>query len=580
MINLFFYFTPQLIFHPYDDANFNYLVPISVFSVIFLIVRFFRVQTESYEELVNQKNARLAHDKAIMERQATELKQLDAEKTEFFTNVSHELRTPLTLISGLTETVLEEKGHLNARSESHLFKIGQQAQKLTLMINEILSLAKVGKADYKLLRSPVRLHQFVSKHIDIFQVMAQKSGVNLLYDIHPKNLALMLDENKFDAVFSNLISNAIKYSPTGGDILIEATENKDEIIISISDQGLGIAQQEIDKVFDRFTSTAELHHVSGTGIGLTLVKYLIQLHGGSISAQNNKDKGAKFTIHLPIKWKVDWTGDQPYQRGKELGLPEPHHDIAQILLVEDNADMNLFISDILSSYGYGVIVTSGGLQAMEVLESQKIDLILTDFMMPEMDGYELAKKIKASRKHENTPIIFLTAKSDESERLKVLRLGVNDYILKPFNKQELLVRIENLLNQVKARNEYVSSLENEDLPDSSDQVLIKKLEESIIQDISLPELKVTDIADSLSMTERSLYRKVKAITGLTPKEYMNEIRMQYARKLLENQSYPTLKETAFAIGIRTTNYFCKSYELRFGKHPTEYLHKAENNTST
>lgn len=219
--------------------------------------------------------------------------------------------------------------------------------------------------------------------------------------------------------------------------------------------------------------------------------------------------------------------------------------------------------------GYTVYQTIGAFEALEILKQTKIDLIITDYMMPGMNGYNFSKKLKYNILYQSIPIIFVTAKNDFNDKIKVLELGINDYISKPFNKKELLIRINNLFNKNDSKHQFISCLPSNE-KDSSDANFMKQINTLIENKITQKKLTLIDISTELNITERTLHRKVKALTGLTPLEYINELKLQYAYTLLENKTYPTLKQVAYDIGIDTVHYFCKMFEKRFGKHPSEF----------
>lgn len=570
-INLILYFTPQLIYHPYRDENFNYMVPITVFTVTFFLVRFFRLQVESYESILTKLNKKLLNDKLLIESHANQLELLDIEKTTFFTNVSHEFKTPLTLIVGWSKEILENPNREDNNNIINLIK--NNANKLAYMVNDILELAKTGNANYSILRSPVLIKKFLNKHLEIFNFYAKKNNIEIVLDISPDDLILYIDENKFDQVYNNLIFNAIKFSPNGGIITLKAHLKVNFIELIVQDQGLGINQDNLNAIFDRFFSSESSNNIKGTGIGLNYTKELIELHEGTIRGELAKPTGLAIIIELPLSNSLNEAvvNDEifittPYTSYKNKNnIKKNKH----ILLVEDNEDMNYYISQILEQDDYTVYHTIGAFEALEILKQTKIDLIITDYMMPGMDGYNFCKKLKSNISYQSIPIIFVTAKNDFNDKIKVLELGINDYISKPFNKKELLIRINNLFNRNVSKHQFISCLPSNE-KDSSDANFMKQINTLIENKITQKKLTLIDISTELNITERTLHRKVKALTGLTPLEYINELKLQYAYTLLENKTYPTLKQVAYDIGIDTVHYFCKMFEKRFGKHPSEF----------
>ncbi|MEY4135556.1 MAG: hypothetical protein RL386_1906, partial [Bacteroidota bacterium] len=401
----------------------------------------------------------------------------------------------------------------------------------------------------------------------------------------PHDLTLLLDQKKWEKIINNLLSNAIKFTPEGGLIEIRVSSEGEKLKIIVSDTGTGIAPEDLPFIFDRYfqsKSPGKTVH-GGAGIGLAICKEYARLFNGTLDVQSTLGTGSSFILTFPPKYiaiehPVQEQQGQPVSDDPLTNLPSEQPEqspgaTAVILLVEDDRDLSQFIQDILETHHYQVLSANNGQSALKLLESHDVNLILSDVMMPEMDGFQLLEKVKAE--FPSLPFILLTALTETQERLRALRLGVDDYLTKPFIEEELLVRLNKLLDRSEAKLQFAA--ENEENPTensieviSFDQKWLSQLEEVVNEYLGDPNFSILRLADKMNASERTIHYKIKAYTGLTPNQYITEARLHKARQLLEAKAYPTVSEVCYAVGFKTTQYFARIMKERFGKSPSDF----------
>lgn len=395
-----------------------------------------------------------------------ELRQLNTIKSRFFANISHELKTPLTLIKAPIEQLLDHgEGHLNNKLRSTLNTVKSNTVHLQSLIEEILDLTKLESGKMQIHPIPTYLYESLEYWLYSFRNQALIKDIELTFNYRPdKSLNLMIDDKMFGKVIQNLLSNALKYTQVGGAVDLEADYNKGNLLVKVSDTGVGISSQDLPYVFDRyFQSTHGKKAEGGTGIGLALVKELVDFHGGEVAVASTFGEGATFTIRLPLELSSDRQeatqkpkpeeNTQQVIRNMESTVSEYVHkfdlDKPKLMLVEDHIEMRAFLRELLSSY-FTIIEAENGEVALTKLTRTPVDLIITDMMMPTMDGLELLEEVKSQSSQRFTSVIMLTARNDEEGRLNALTLGIDDYITKPFNHAELIARVRNILeNRIK-----------------------------------------------------------------------------------------------------------------------------------
>ena len=546
-----------------------------------LIVLGFLSQVRAKKKLVRQKK--------IIEGQAAELQQLDQLKSRFFANVSHELRTPLTLILGPLGTIL--KRNTASSSDYPLLRLMQQnGQSLLKLINEILDLSKLESSTLILKEEAVELYSFLHHLVSQFESHAQQEGVQLIFQFEAdKHLQALLDKAKFEKVVNNLLSNAIKFTPNGGQVQCVMQDQGQSLLFRVTDTGKGIHPNDLPYVFDRFyqSKQPDTPIQGGTGIGLALCREFAQLFKGEIWVESEWKKGSNFFFKFPKK--------------EVMGVPEPFQLLEQstavnskletiappgslkgaptILLVEDNSSLRQYIQLVLQDQ-FNLILAENGEVALERLNGggQTVDLILSDVMMPVMDGFQLLECLKGNDQFRHIPVIMLTARAALGDKLKALRIGVDDYMLKPFQTEELIARVSNLLKNSKARlllHQAVVVEEEEEFDEpvlsKADLEWLEKLEELVKEQIDDTQFNLSRLSGQLFISERQLHRRIKNLTGLTPNKYIREIKLQKARTLLEERACSTVSEVSYAVGFNKSDYFSKVFQERFGKLPSSYL---------
>jgi signal transduction histidine kinase/DNA-binding response OmpR family regulator len=556
-----------------------------------------RLEKSHLEREVDERTRQIRTDKDLIEQQAEELQRANQMQSRFFTNISHELRTPVTLIGTPIEQILEKDGaSLSPGTIRSLGLVRNNTQKLNALVEEILELSKLEAGEAKLKHSPVALHQFIRQLFAAFE--SQAALKNIDYSFHsdvPPELYFSLDRGRLAKVVNNLLSNALKFTPDKGRVSLQLRISGREspgddspcaISVSVQDTGRGIPAEDIPHIFDRYfqTKRSSLPTEGGTGIGLALSKELAQLMGGDLKVQSEWGAGSTFTLLIPDVDRAAGSLRPPgiaseVQPVADPSLPpETNSGRRRILVVEDNTDMQDLLHSLLEEH-YECRFANNGAEAWELLqqeqEAEVIQLIVSDIMMPKMDGYTLLERIKATPHLQTIPIIMLTARTAEQDKLRALRMGVDDYLGKPFSGKELLVRSENLIRRYQMRRQYQLEEPEEETtpsPPSASQLWLQELEREILEAIDKQiDLNVIYLTLQMNISDRQLLRRLKSLTGLTTNQYIQEVKLQHARRLFEDQAFFTIAEVAYASGFNTPVYFSKVYENRFGKRPADYF---------
>lgn len=520
----------------------------------------------SQQELLRKK---ADIDLKAKEREAAQLKELDELKTQFFTNVSHELRTPLTLITGPLEEALKK----NEFANNEIQLAYSNSKRLLSITNEILDLSKLESGKYKVNLKSVNLYKTIQRFASAFDSFAESKGVKLeISNRISQDGFYKIDVEKVEKILNNLLSNAIKFTDEGK-VTFDAFVYQGNLCISVSDNGPGITLGDEEKIFDRFYQS-KLHsskYIGGTGVGLALTKELTELLGGKVDASNGSASGAVFNLELPVmiaeEEKVDKeeVSDLPTEKIVGYSPILINGEKPRILIVEDNREMCEYISSILSD-DYYCDIAYDGYECLQKIQKEKYDIISSDVMMPKMNGFELKERINKMEKVKNIPFLFLTARVLDEDKVKGLRLGVDDYVCKPFNKMEYLTRINNLLtNNIERGSANFKS----DKEESVEKRLLREAEEVILKNIDNTNFKVQDLASSLNYSQRQLSRIIKNYTGLTPVNFILELKLQRAYYLIKERRYSTISEVRYDVGIESASYFSKKFTERFGVRPSE-----------
>ncbi len=524
--------------------------------------------SERTKELEEQKELAVEARRKI-EVQAGQLKELDEMKSRFFANISHELRTPLTLIDAPLQQVLAENlaQYPIEKLEKKLQGIQRNSHRLSKLIDELLDLSRLKENSIEIDLKQVNLRTWFTLFVDSYQSLAQSKGISFRtrQDIGSTKYVL-LDVEKFDKVTSNLINNALKFTETGDYIEIALAYKEEKLAFSVSDSGMGISGEELPKVFDRFYKGAsgEGSFTNGLGLGLSLSKELTELMNGSISVESSLSKGSVFTLSIPVQ--VIETFEE--ETGASVGIKKQTRSGTKMaLIVEDNTEMREFLVQLLEPE-FDVFEAGNGEEALQVLKNISPNLIISDLMMPKMDGLELTQTLRSFPNSAHIPILMLTARATDEDRLHSLRIGVDDYLSKPFIPEEVKVRAVNLAeNHLKriALNAEVDS--SEPTPEEKELFNIQQI---IEEQLDKNSLNVISLANDLHTSERQLYRTIQRLTGMTPNEYITSIRLNQARKILLKDKSITVDLVAQQIGFKSRSHFSRLFKKAYGLSPGKF----------
>ena len=503
-------------------------------------------------------------------------------KLQFFTNISHELRTPLTLIADPVNYIIHDD-NLNSQQRSMLQIVQRNVLVLTQLVSEILDFRKVQNGKMELRLSDFNLAESMKQWIKLFSASAQKKHIAISMDA-PDAVMLRADQDKIERICYNLLSNALKYTSEGGEITLTAKEENGRVMISVADNGCGISSDELPYIFDRFYQAKNAGR--GTGIGLAIVKAFTELHHGEVSATSVEGKGSTFTIHIPVRQKGEVT-NQPTEKIEQLVEPssaqevpnqarhideliQPYQtDKPEVLIIDDNIDIRTYLRSVLSEK-YNVSEAADGKVGLELARKIVPDIVLSDIMMPVMDGLAFCQQLKTDKAISHIPVILLTARSLDEQRAEGYEHGADAYLSKPFSLRLLLSRIDNLIESRKKLNQtWSKGVEDDEIGNISNEIdksFLKQLRKIIQENLANSDLSVEQIGDEIGLSRVQLYRKVKALTGYSPVEIVRKARLTRARHLLQTTER-TVSEVAYAVGFSTPSYFSKCYKDEFGENP-------------
>ncbi len=506
-----------------------------------------------------------------------ELRQLDQTKSQFFTNISHELRTPISLILGPIENALE----LNkSKHISNQLEIAQQSgQKLLQLVDEIMDLSKLESGKLDLNVKEINIHSLILRIFESFESLADSLKIHFKFEYEvEESIFVKIDIGKFEKVLNNLISNSLKFTPRDGTVRLSVVQPSDDIFqLSVTDSGEGIPPDDLNKVFDRyFQSSQNNTSRGGTGIGLALSKELISLMGGEIKVDSELGVGSTFTIRLPLQ--IEKQRVHSSTKSSEAVQEEVHQEYnplvlfeeqPNLLVIEDNESMREYLKSILSP-AYRCSFAKDGLEGLDLLKTSSFDAVTCDVMMPNMDGFQFMEHLRKNELHHKIPVVMLTARSLEEDKLKGFSLGVDDYITKPFNKRELFARINTLLSNKKIRESIHEEFDNGD-KDTVEDEMLKKAEQLVINHLTDEQYNVSLLSNDMNYSPRQLGRIMKKLTGMTPLQFIREIRLRKAYQILTSRQFATVSEVRYEVGIPHASYFAKEFEKRFGVKPNELI---------
>lgn len=585
----------------------------SLFLVIVLIVllfRGFRNKAKANLKLEVQKQA-ITRQNEELRKISLELEEATKAKMVFFTNISHEFRTPLTLMIGPLETILSDR-KISAELRSQLQMMLRNATRLLRMINQLMDLRKVEDEKMKLSAGEFDIIGFTRDIKEAFEELAVRKNISFTLNSALEEQPLYFDRDKVDKILFNLLSNAFKFTSESGTIEMNIKKvnhifngvEKEAVEIEIRDNGIGIAEDSLNRIFERFYQVEQDkgNIGAGTGIGLPLSKGFVELHHGDIVVKSKKGEGSTFAVYFQMG-KDHFTADEisgidkEYTRIEKQIFPELSQEDADVesrnqtyisddyenmpllLIVEDNADVGKFIKSCLID-NYRIMTASNGVDAFEKIYIEQPDLIISDVMMPEMDGLEFTRKLKGDIRTSHIPLILLTALSSHEHKIEGLEIGADSYIAKPFNKKHLEVRVKQLIeSRQQLRKHYqqdvITQFVKENKISQLDSNFLKKCNTIIEKHLTDNEYGVEQMSVEMSLSRVHVYRKIKHLTGLTVSEFIRNIKLKKAAAML-SESGKSISEVAYETGFSSPSYFSKCFKDLYSISPTDFV---QNNTS-
>ena len=499
--------------------------------------------------------------------------ELDQLKFRFFTNVSHELRTPLTLITAPLDSLLKKDCDADTREKLDI--IHDNASRLLYLVNQLLDFRKNEVAGLTLNPSRGDIVRFVRSICDSFVSLSDARHIHLTFFSSIDSLTVDFDEDKMSKIVMNLLSNAFKFTPENGRVDVSLSLAGTNLEISIADTGCGISDKDKQRIFERFYQAgAGKHPAGGTGIGLSLVAEYVRLHGGTVSVADNAQRGAVFTVSIPVH-DADVRGDAHGERRADGNSTSEAvaPDMPRLLVADDNPDLLRFMVSELNTE-YTVVTAADGNEALAEVQRAKPDVIVSDLMMPGMDGIELCRRLKSDDTTASIPLLILTAKHEVAAKIEGLTLGADDYMTKPFNIDELRLRMKKLLD-LRGRGARRALIDPEPQSiaiTSLDEKLIERAVNYVDEHMQRPDLSVEELSAELGMSRVHLYKRLKQITGKTPIEFIRVLRLKRAAQLLR-ESQLNISEIAYRCGFNNPKYFSRYFKEEFGVLPSVYQEK-------
>ena len=568
-----------------------------IYSILFLLIIY---------GIINYIISRIHYRQELIEKEHE--KEISEAKLQFFINISHEIRTPMTLIINPLEKLIKE--NKNQEKQKTYLMIYRNAQRILRLINQLMDIRKLDKGQMSLKCRETNIVGFIEDLMLTFEYEAKRKNIDFSFEPIHKSLMVWIDLNNFDKVLMNILSNAFKYTQKNGEIRITLTtsENKqmgEYFEISVIDSGIGIDKNQIENIFERFyqIKNDKTNSNFGTGIGLHLARLLVEMHSGILFAENRKDtQGSRFIIRLPLgnKHLKPDEFETPQQNihsailqkrtdrlevanilNEENILPDSEKKAKtkyRILIVEDEEEIRQYIKDEISG-DYKVKEAKDGKKALEILLKEKPDLVISDIMMPEMDGIDLCKKIKQNININHIPIILLTAKVQVEDKVEGLEIGADAYLTKPFNSEILKQTIQNLIaNRQRLQSSFSGSQHQNDKIEkielkSADEIFIEKVMKVINDNLSNPDLNVEMLAENVGMSRVHMHRKLKELTNQSARDFIRGIRLKQAATLLTSNKKLYVSEVAYATGFSNLSHFSNSFKEFYGMSPTEYINK-------
>ena len=504
--------------------------------------------------------------------------ELSEEKMRFFTDISHEIRTPLTLISAPIEK-LSSSPTLTDDEQKLVGVMRKNTQRMTKMIDQLLDFSKFSSHHIELNLNKFKISDIFESLSKIFQTKSQEKNITLSFANNVGDAPVVADYDKLETVMINLVSNAMKFTPVDGNIIVGAASDGSNLVLTVTDNGCGIDKKELSSIFNRFMTNS--HNMElGKGIGLSIVKEIVDKHGGKITVDSEKGKGSKFTVTIPMS-NASYVEKDVYDETSTQTVSTHSHSSYTILINEDNAELRRFIVDTLSA-DYTVIEAEDGRIGVEKTKEFLPDLVITDIMMPHMDGREYCAEVKGFADTSHIPVVMLTAKTDMQSKLDLLKTGATDYITKPFSMAYLKARIANIISEremlqrfyqkslIEADKDIVVEKKDADSPDMREASSIIDAITEIIPDF---DATVDTLADKLKISRTALSAKCKTYFSLTPNEVIRDVRLRKAVELMKTTDM-NIQQISIEIGISDQRYFSRVFKAKYGVTPSEYRENA------
>ncbi|MEQ3164115.1 substrate-binding domain-containing protein [Parabacteroides goldsteinii] len=552
---------------------------------LYVIHIFRKVQRKNYE--LKRTNIQVEQQRGELAVANRKIEQATTRKLQFFTNVSHEIKTPLTLILGPLNKISKELPPDSPLADDiHIIK--KNADRLKRVVSQLLDFRKVESNKMDMRVAEIDLVTFIEDISSYFDNMAQSKQIQYSFQHDVSSVMLWVDTDKMEKILANLLSNAFKFTPDGGTVIIRLQDHAGYVILSVEDNGKGIQPQNLSSVFDQFF-TAD--HLTGTGIGLHLTHEFVGMHKGSIRVESEPGKRTVFLVELP-KGKSHFDESCVFAPSvTELSSGVANLDTREmdeivnrtydytILIVEDDPDINAYLQKELKP-NFRILTAENGLVAVDILAKENVSLVISDVMMPEMNGYELCKRIKSDIVFSHIPVILLTALSDDKQRMYGIASGADEFIQKPFNIEEVKLRIVRLLEErARLRNAFAQELQSPaasglktDKAESMDELFMRKFMALIEESYPDSNFSIEKASEMLGLSRVHLYRKVKELTGVTPTDFLRNYRLKQAAALLRQKDC-NVNEAAYATGFSSPPYFSKCFKAVYNITPTEYQEK-------
>lgn len=540
--------------------------------------------------LLRYQGMRKVRNKFALEQERLQVKQMieqerkeaerqhefDQLRIKFLTNLSHEFRTPISLITGPVERLMDRE--TDAKKQSQLSMVKRNANRLLNLVNQLLDFRKLDENELTLNLIAGDIISFIREAGDSFREIAEAGDIHFSYSSSIEHYDTLFDRDKLERVLLNLLSNAFKFTPRGGRVSLQIQDGiGTNLKIVVSDSGIGMTKEVREKIFERFFQANEDKNVinQGSGIGLSIAKEFVKMHGGSIEVESEPGKGSVFTVLLPCEpIQVSVQEEQKNDSSAERLTHSKNGFLEKftVLLIEDNTDFRQYLRDNLSPY-YKIVEAADGKEGWQKVLSSHPQVIVSDINMPGMDGISLCRKIKADKRTSHIPVLLLTAVTGDANQLRGLSTGASDYLTKPFNFEILHVKIKNLvaLNQSlrETYSKQINVVPSEVKVESADEKLMTSVTKYIEENIDSPELSVEELSRHLFMSRGSLYSKIVDLTGETPVEFIRSIKLKKAAVLLE-KSDMKVAQIGYAVGFSSPNYFARAFKAKFNISPSEY----------